>query len=175
MILLFCYNCWYTLCFHITFISKEKHHHIRLNHHNQSKITTNTIILLLILSYPSITRIHQILFLLFIDSHGYSIFSKTLIPLLLFLHILLNYGVYHNYPIWQSREVVVHYFRTPGLTEAATENLLRVSRKNISEKIEKIETEFCYNIQITSEFTDKQKTVCRYLQYVYFLGSGVVA
>ena len=57
------------------------------------------------------------------------------------------------------REVVVHYFRTPGLTEAATDNLLRKSRKNVSEKIVKIETEFCYNIQISSEFTPEQKTV----------------
>ena len=61
--------------------------------------------------------------------------------------------------LWSSREVVVHYFRTPGLTEAATDSLLRKSRKNVSEKIEKIETEFCYNIQITSEFTKEQLTV----------------
>ena len=72
------------------------------------------------------------------------------------------------------REVIVHYFRTPGLTEAATQNLLRVSRKNISEKIESIETEFCYNLQITSEFTDKQKTVPHFSSFLYSLGSCMV-
>ena len=75
------------------------------------------------------------------------------------LHFTCYYGVIVIISFLPCREVVVHYFRTPGLTEAATENLLRVSKKNISEKIVKIETEFCYNIQITSEFTDKQKTV----------------
>lgn len=45
------------------------------------------------------------------------------------------------------------------MTEAATDSLLRKSRKSVSQKIEKIETEFCYNIQITSEFTKEQKTV----------------
>lgn len=58
-----------------------------------------------------------------------------------------------------NREVVIHYFRTPGLTEAATDNLLRKSRKNISEKIEKIDTEFCYNLQVVSELTKDQVTV----------------
>ena len=57
------------------------------------------------------------------------------------------------------REVVVHYYRMPGLTEAATESLLRKAKKSVSEKIERIETEFCYNLQITSDFTPEQKIV----------------
>ena len=72
------------------------------------------------------------------------------------------------------REVVIHYFRTPGLTEAATDSLLRKSRKSVSQKIEKIETEFCYNIQITSEFTKEQKTV-RDVPCCSRLGSDVAA
>ena len=47
----------------------------------------------------------------------------------------------------------------PGLTEAATESLLRKAKKSVSEKIERIETEFCYNLQITSDFTPEQKIV----------------
>ena len=65
-----------------------------------------------------------------------------------------------NPPRWLiRREVVVHYYRMPGLSQAATESLLRKAKKGVSEKIESIETEFCYNLQITSEFTPEQKIV----------------
>lgn len=63
------------------------------------------------------------------------------------------------------REVVVHYYRMPGLTEAATESLLRKAKKSVSEKIERIETEFCYNLQITSDFTPEQKIVVAFSLY----------
>lgn len=36
---------------------------------------------------------------------------------------------------------------------------MRKAKKGVSEKIESIETEFCYNLQITSEFTPEQKIV----------------
>ena len=52
--------------------------------------------------------------------------------------------------------------------------MLRKSRKSVSQKIEKIETEFCYNIQITSEFTKEQKTV-RDVSKRLRLGSDVAA
>ncbi len=58
-----------------------------------------------------------------------------------------------------KKSVSEKYYRMPGLTEAATESLLRKAKKSVSEKIERIETEFCYNLQITSDFTPEQKIV----------------
>ena len=100
---------------------------------------------------------------------GQILFWTTLFPFLTFEN-----GVGDDGRGRMRREVVIHYFRTPGLTEAATDSLLRKSRKSVSQKIEKIETEFCYNIQITSEFTKEQKTV-RDVPRCSRLGSDVAA
>ena len=54
---------------------------------------------------------------------------------------------------------LIHYYRHPGLTCAAEENLLRKLQNALGDSIESITTEICYNLDMICDFTEEERNV----------------
>ncbi|KAK8811334.1 hypothetical protein WA158_003068 [Blastocystis sp. Blastoise] len=62
-----------------------------------------------------------------------------------------------------STENILHFYRFPGFTEFATETLLHKTQDHVSKKVESLETEYCFNIQVTEDFTEEQFKIVTWL------------
>lgn len=58
---------------------------------------------------------------------------------------------------------LLHFFRTPALSPAQTNNLLQTTRQTISSSIQDIKTEYCYNIETTSPLSSEQQELLSWL------------
>ncbi len=58
---------------------------------------------------------------------------------------------------------LLHFYRTPALSEAKKNELLSTLKQNVSPDIEDIETEYCFNIEITQPLTPEELEVLRWL------------
>ncbi len=58
---------------------------------------------------------------------------------------------------------LIHFYRKPSLSEGKSRELLSTVRKIISQDIEGIETEYCFNIETTEPLTNRELNVLRWL------------
>jgi phosphoribosylformylglycinamidine synthase len=58
---------------------------------------------------------------------------------------------------------LTHFYRMPALTEAKQEELLSSARTRISSKINRIETEYCFNIESVAQLSSEEMSVLRWL------------
>ncbi|MGD8699893.1 MAG: phosphoribosylformylglycinamidine synthase [Gemmatimonadales bacterium] len=58
---------------------------------------------------------------------------------------------------------LMHLFRAPGLSEASRSALLQTARQNVSPAIRRIESEFCYNIDLAGRLTPEELGVLEWL------------
>lgn len=59
--------------------------------------------------------------------------------------------------------ILLHFFRKPALTKAKTNELLAIAKQKISSDIEHIETEYCYNVETSSQLTEHELEILRWL------------
>ncbi len=58
---------------------------------------------------------------------------------------------------------LLHFHRSPALSQTKKDGLLSFARKNVSPHIKGIETEYCYNIEASAPLTDAELDVLRWL------------
>jgi len=58
---------------------------------------------------------------------------------------------------------LLHFYRSPALSPAKKSELLSVAQMKISPEIKDIETEFCFNIEMTDRLTDEEVELLRWL------------
>jgi phosphoribosylformylglycinamidine synthase len=59
--------------------------------------------------------------------------------------------------------VILHFYRKNALSEYKKRELLKEVQYKISNKIEDIQSEFCFNILVTKDLTDDEKNILRWL------------
>ena len=55
-----------------------------------------------------------------------------------------------------DQEMLFHFYRTPALPEGQKERLLITVRATVSSEIEKLETEFCFNVQTRDPLSERE-------------------
>ena len=58
---------------------------------------------------------------------------------------------------------LLHLYRAPGLSRARRDALLRRTRDRITQKIDSIQTEYCFNVKVDGELTEAELGVLRWL------------
>ncbi len=58
---------------------------------------------------------------------------------------------------------LIHFYRTPALSEAKKNELLSVVRQKISSEIDDIKTEYCFNIESSGPFTSEEMKILGWL------------
>ena len=58
---------------------------------------------------------------------------------------------------------LLHFYRKPALSPAKKDNLLLLVRESVSPDISDIETEYCFNIEITAPLADEEINILRWL------------
>ena len=58
---------------------------------------------------------------------------------------------------------LLHFYRTPALSEAKKNELLSTIRQKVSSEIKDIQTEYCFNIETTQSLTSEELKVLRWL------------
>ena len=61
-----------------------------------------------------------------------------------------------------STKSVMQLFRTPGLSESATKTLIKRAKRSVSDSIESIECERCFNIEVVGKLTDEEAAKLRW-------------
>ena len=59
-------------------------------------------------------------------------------------------------------KAVTQLYRTPGLSESATKTLLKRTKRAVSDAIDSIECERCFNIEVVGELTDEEAAKLRW-------------
>lgn len=59
--------------------------------------------------------------------------------------------------------ILLHFYRKPALTKAKTNELLTIAKQKISSDIEHIETEYCFNVEASSQLTEYELEILRWL------------
>ena len=72
------------------------------------------------------------------------------------------------------RMALVHFYRKPGLSPEQTKTLLRTTQQRIP-IIERIETEYCFNLETTDRLTDHEEEVLKWLLCETFEPEGFSA
>src|SRR3989338_11131669 len=62
-----------------------------------------------------------------------------------------------------TKNSLLHFYRTPALLENKRNQLLKTVREKLSPDIDTIETEFCFNIDVSEPLTDKELNILRWL------------
>jgi len=62
-----------------------------------------------------------------------------------------------------TKNSLLHFYRTPALLENKRNQLLKTVREKLSPGIDTIETEFCFNIDVSEPLTDKELNILRWL------------
>ncbi|HEU5360799.1 MAG TPA: phosphoribosylformylglycinamidine synthase, partial [Candidatus Deferrimicrobiaceae bacterium] len=58
---------------------------------------------------------------------------------------------------------MLHFYRTPAFSETEEEGLLSFARKNVSPSIQRIESEYCFNVETTEPLTGAEIETLRWL------------
>ena len=58
---------------------------------------------------------------------------------------------------------LLHFYRTPALSDAKKNELLSTIRQKVSSEIKDIQTEYCFNIETTQSLTSEELKVLRWL------------
>ena len=58
---------------------------------------------------------------------------------------------------------LLHFYRYPALSETKAEDLLAFARKNVSPRVRRIETEYCFNIEASEPLNDAEIETLRWL------------
>jgi len=58
---------------------------------------------------------------------------------------------------------MLHFYRNPALSETKAEDLLAFARKNVSPRVRRIETEYCFNIEASEPLNDAEIETLRWL------------
>eukprot|EP00501_MAST-03F_sp_TOSAG23-6_P000749 GSMAST32.ASY1.ANO1.777.1 assembled CDS len=69
----------------------------------------------------------------------------------------------NNREVIRKPKKVIHYYRKPGFTAPHNAATLRRLQRNVSSSISSIDTEFCFNIEITSELTVKEVGILEWI------------
>lgn len=69
----------------------------------------------------------------------------------------------NNREVNRKPKKVIHYYRKPGFTAPHNAATLRRLQRNVSSSISSIDTEFCFNIEITSELTVKEVGILEWI------------
>ena len=67
---------------------------------------------------------------------------------------------------------LLHLYRYPGLTEAKTHALLTLARQRVSQDLQGIDTEFCFNVETTGTLTDAEHCTLNWLLAETFVPTG---
>ena len=68
---------------------------------------------------------------------------------------------------------LLHLYRYPGLTEAKTHALLTLARQRVSQDLQGIDTEFCFNVETTGTLTDAEHCTLSWLLAETFEPTGL--
>ncbi|CEL97959.1 unnamed protein product [Vitrella brassicaformis CCMP3155] len=66
-------------------------------------------------------------------------------------------------PSMSGSPAILHYYRTPGLSEYKRQGLLQEVRTDIASDVESLDTEVCYNVEVTAPLTAKEEDALTYL------------
>ena len=59
-------------------------------------------------------------------------------------------------------KAITQLYRTPGLSESATKTLLKRAKRVVSDSIDSIDCERCFNIEVVGELTDEEAAKLRW-------------